>query len=289
MIPVFIALVAAVVVGVGASHQQVAARQEEPHAVMDPRLVLRLLRRRRWLIGVAITLGGFGLQAAAIATGRLVVVEPLLATQVLFALLASVRHSGLSLGRREWFGAAATVVGVGGFLVVAAPTASDSASQFVPWSVPLGGVAVVVIIGVMAASRMGASRRALTLALLAGLAFGCSDALIKLVSRIVGDLGVGALLGHWGLWAWLVISPVAFLLQQSAYHASHLAAALPGTSSLQPTTAALLGVAMFGEHVRGGGAVPVEVALVALALAGVVLLASSPLIEGERLSDVRRS
>jgi hypothetical protein len=38
---------------------------------------------------------------------------------------------------------------------------------------------------------------------------------------------------------------------------------------------------MFGEHLRAGWAIPAEVGLVALMLVGVVVLASSPLIEPE--------
>jgi drug/metabolite transporter (DMT)-like permease len=248
---------------------------------MDPRLVLRLLRRRQWLLGIGVTMGGFALQATAIAMGHLVVVEPILATQVVFALLASTHHSGLSLRRREWLGVAATLAGVGGFLAVAAPKVDDLAPEAIPWSVPLGLLALVLVAGAMATTRMTPPRRALTLALLAGLGFGCADALIKLITNTVGDLGISGVAGHWSLWAWLVVSPTAFLLQQSAYHASHLAAALPGTSSLQPTTAAILGGLMFGEHLRAGWAIPAEVGLVALMLVGVVVLASSPLIEPE--------
>jgi hypothetical protein len=134
---------------------------------------------------------------------------------------------------------------------------------------------------VLLVRRLDAQHRGLTLAVLAGLAFGTSDALIKLFTD-VGDVdGLGGVLGHWGLYGWMVVSTTAFLLQQSAFHVTHLGAAMPATSTLAPTTAAVLGATMFDEQVRGGWAIPIELLLAAVMLYGVVLLASSPLIEVE--------
>jgi hypothetical protein len=77
----------------------------------------------------------------------------------------------------------------------------------------------------------------------------------------------------------MVIGPLAFLLQQSAYHSTHLGAAMPATSTLGPTTATILGAAMFGEQLRGGWAVPIEVAFFAVLLIGVARLAMSKTLE----------
>src|SRR5262245_24690118 len=71
------ALISACFAGTGVALQQNASSQEEPHAVMDPRLVFRLLRRKRWLAGMVIATSGFAFQATAISTGRLVLVEPI--------------------------------------------------------------------------------------------------------------------------------------------------------------------------------------------------------------------
>jgi hypothetical protein len=99
------------------------------------------------------------------------------------------------------------------------------------------------------------------------------------MSTTADDLGAGHLLSHWSPYAWLVVSPVAFLLQQSAYHSTHLGAAMPATSTLGPTTATILGATMLGEQLRGGWAVPVELAFFALLLVGVAGLASSKTLE----------
>jgi hypothetical protein len=274
---VILALVAAGFAGTGVALQQHAAFAEDPHAVMDPRLVLRLLRRKRWLAGMAIATSGFAFQAAAIGTGHLVLVEPILVAHIIIGLLVSARLSNRRLGRGEWTGLIATVAGVGAFLAVAAPTAGHDLTPAVPWAVPIAAFLVIVVIGRSAATRVAASTRAVTLGVLTGLGFGLSDALIKVISDVISKGGIGALPSHWPIWVWFVVSPTSFLLQQSALHAGHLGAALPPIASIQPTTAGLLGVAMLDERVRGGWAIPVEVVLAAIVLIGVSLLARSPI------------
>jgi drug/metabolite transporter (DMT)-like permease len=281
MLALGFALAAALCAGTGVALQQRASTQEDPHAVMDPRLVLRLIRRRTWVLGIAVGTSGAVLQAVAIANGRLVLVEPVLATSVLFALLISARHAGRRLGPREWRGLAAVIVGAAGFLIVAAPREGVDHEPSVPWLVPLAVLAVVALAGALVARRLPPERRGLTLAVIAGIGFGTSDALIKLISDVGGVDGLGGIVGHWSLWVWMLVSPISFLFQQSALHSAHLGATMPGTSGMQPPTAALLGALMFGEQIRGGWAIPAEVVLGILMLVGVVLLSSSPLIEAE--------
>jgi drug/metabolite transporter (DMT)-like permease len=272
-----LALIGATLIGAGLARQHAAAGTVEEHAAMDPRLFLHLMRRKSWLIGVALANGGFVFIASGIATGRLSIVEPIGATQVLFALLFAARASGRRLSRGEWAAAGAALAGVAGFLVVAAPQQGTDSSPAVSWSVPIIGLAVLVVVGLVASRTVGRTQRGVVLALLAGLSFGTSDALIKVMS----DHGAGGLFTHWSLYAWMAAGLVALLLQQSAYQATHLGAAMPATSTLAPTTATLLGAAMLGEQLRGGWAVPVEIALFGLLLVGVARLAASPVLSDE--------
>lgn len=279
MTAVVLALVGAVLIGTGSAKQHAVVVAADPHAPMDPRLIVHLIRRRAWLVGYLMAFGGFLCVAIAIATGRLVVVEPLGSTQVLFALLYAAHASRRPLQRREWTAVGLTITGLAGFLIVAAPKEQPDAAPVVPWGVPLGALAIVLIVGVLVARALTPDRRGITFAILAGLAFGTADALIKAMSTTADDFGAAHLLSHWSLYTWMVLGPLAFLLQQSAYHATHLGAALPATSTLAPTTATILGAAMFGEQLRGGLAVPVELAFFAVLLVGIARLAMSKTLE----------
>jgi drug/metabolite transporter (DMT)-like permease len=280
-VPVLLALVAAALIGTGLSLQHRAASAEEAHAALDPRLLLRLVRRATWVLGMLVGFAGFAFEAMAIGSGRLVLVEPIMACSVLVALLLSARHARRPLGRREWRGVVATIVGVGAFLVVASPLEGEDPSPVVPWIVPIGTFGGLVLLGALLARRLPSERRGVLLAALAGVGFGTASSLIKLITDVADAGGAGDIPGHWSLYAWMVVSPLAFLLQQSALHATHLGAALPATSTLSPSTSCILGALMFGEQIRGGWAVPAEVVLVALMLYGVATLASSPLIDAD--------
>ena len=279
MIPALLAAVGAVLIGSGIALQQIVAAEQDAHAVMDPRLMVRLLQRKRWLIGFALSNIGFGFQASAIATGRLVLIEPITATNVLFALLVSANRTSRRLGPREWRGAVAAIVGVGGFLAIANPTEGEGGDPAVPWAVPLVVLAVVVVVAAGLARRSEGTRRAVTLAVASGFGFGVSDALLKLITDVADADGVGALPTHWAIYVWIIASPMAFFLQQNAFHSAHIGASMPATSTLSPITAAFLGAVMFDEQIRGGWAIPFEVLLAGLLVVGVVILASSPLIE----------
>ena len=273
-----LALIGAVFIGAGLARQHAAAGTVEEHAAMDPRLLLKLVRRKSWLIGVALANGGFVFVASGIATGRLAIVEPIASTQVLFALAFAARASGRRLQRKEWIAAGAALTGVAGFLVVAAPTHEQNATAAVSWAVPLIGLSVLVVVGLISSRGLARSSQGLLLAGLAGIAFGSADALIKAMSDTAGAHGAGGLITHWSLYAWMAAGLLAVLLQQSAYHATHLGAAMPATCTLAPTTATLLGAVMLGEQLRGGWAVPIELGLFGLLLAGVAKLAASPVL-----------
>jgi drug/metabolite transporter (DMT)-like permease len=253
---------------------------------MDPRLLLRLVRRRRWLLGLVLATTGFGCMATAIGSGSLTAVEPIMAGNVLVALLVSARLVGGRLRRTEWIGVAATITGVGGFLVLASPSEGDDLSSSVPWAVPLLVLLVLVVTGRVLASRLGPAQRALLLGALAGLSFGSADALLKVFTD-VGDVdGFSGVLSHWSLYTWIVVGSTAFLLQQSSFHAGHIGAAMPAASSLAPTTATLLGVAMLGEDVRGGWAIPGELFFAGVLVAGIIILARSPLNDPDAVAEL---
>ena len=274
------ALIGAVLIGVGLARQHAVANTVDTHAAMDPRLLWRLARNRSWLAGAGLANIGFLFVATGISIGRLAIVEPIAATQVLWALVVAGRASGRRLQRPEWIAAACALIGLAGFIVVAAPRQRAHVHAALPWIAPIGVLLGLVAVGVIVSRALRSTTRGVLLAALAGLTFGTADALIKVMSNTAKDHGVPHLVGHWSLYTWSAVSLLAVLLQQSAYHTTHLGAAMPATCTLGPTTATVLGAVMLGEQLRGGWAVPVEVVFFGLLLVGVARLAASPVLEG---------
>ena len=86
------ALGAAMLIAVGDVFQQRSAHEVTDEPVGPVALLRRLLRDKRWWLGSLVAAAGFGLQAAALGFGSVVLVQALLATSLLFAL-PLLRHS----------------------------------------------------------------------------------------------------------------------------------------------------------------------------------------------------
>jgi drug/metabolite transporter (DMT)-like permease len=92
------------------------ATQEEPARVeFRPKLILNLLRRRVWLIAVAIMLVSFILGATALGTGQLAAVQ-IIILEPPMTLIGGARFLGSRLGAREWAAIAGMTGGVIGLL-----------------------------------------------------------------------------------------------------------------------------------------------------------------------------
>jgi hypothetical protein len=117
--------------------------------------------------------------------------------------------------------------------------------------------------------RPGASRsrRAAVLGSATGISWGFMAAVIKELSSHLSD-GIGAIVTAWSLYLLLAAGP--------------LAASQPGFTIVDPLTASLLGVFLFGEHIQtGAAALAGEVLALAVVIAGATALSRSCLIIGE--------
>ena len=111
-------LVAAVLLGIGFVLQQYAARQEPESRFLSLRILTDLLRKPRWLIGIACMVAGQLLAAWSIGHLELTLVEPLLTTYLLFALILAVPMSKQAMHWTEVAGALILCVGRGAAVAV---------------------------------------------------------------------------------------------------------------------------------------------------------------------------
>jgi drug/metabolite transporter (DMT)-like permease len=246
----------------------------------DVRLILRLARRPVWLLGIASMIAGFLFQLTALRYGALALVQPILALELLlvFGYMAVAGRRRLRIKRRDWVAAAAMSAGVAVFLRLASPSGgrlhAPGASWLLAGLITLGIVLVAVAAVSGVGHRPGASstRRAALLGSATGIAWGFVAAVIKELSSHLGG-GIGAVLSTWSLYVLLVVGAATMLLASHALAAGPLAASQPGFTILDPLSAGLLGVLLFGEHIRTG---PWDLAGEALAL-GLVIAGASGL------------
>ena len=111
----------------------------------DPAVLARLARRPTWLAGLAAVIAGFALQAAALGLGRLVVIEPVLASGLLFALVLAARRERRPLSRAEWAAALAVVGGLAVFLAVGQPSGGQRTASAAALGLAVAAAAGLVI------------------------------------------------------------------------------------------------------------------------------------------------
>jgi drug/metabolite transporter (DMT)-like permease len=278
LIAVLAALAAGCMFAVGSVLQQSQAREEPAAEALSWRLLLGLVRRPKWLLGISSDAASFGLQALALAFGPLALVQPLLVSGVLFAIPLAVGLRGRRLHLREWVATVGVAGGLALFLVVASPSAGDPQTSLVDWLAVIGGVAVLMLLGVTLGRARTGPARASFYALGAGAAFGLLAALTKTSTWLLSQ-GAVAFFTAWQPYAMAVVAVVGAVVQQSAFQAAPLPASVPVMDTLEPVVAVLIGVFAFGERVSMSPlALAGEVTGMLLLVGSVLALDRSPVV-----------
>ncbi|MHB8452576.1 MAG: DMT family transporter, partial [Mycobacteriales bacterium] len=235
-------------------------------------------RRRLWLAGIGATLLGYAAQASALGVGRLTLVEPVLASTLLVALVAAAVWTRRRLRVADAVAALGCAAGLALFLTVADPHGGRRSAPVGQWALALAGVGVVLAVVAGLGPRLAPRARAGALAVLAGCAFGCTDGLTKDTITVLGHLHFGVL-ADWPPYFLLVAGLTGFLAQQSAYHTAPLTASLPATAVLGPVIGSVIGLTLFRERLAVAGlGLPVVVGAALAMAVGVSVLARSPTI-----------
>ena len=269
---------------------------------MSPRQIWTLLHQPVWFGGILAITVGFLLQASALGTGDLAVVEPVLVLELPFTLILASRLFHQRLGLREWLPSVAMTAGLAGLLYLLAPSAGGPPRlHWYGWLAGVGGNLALVGCLVVVARRGSIRRarpekpgqqgggpfRAALLAVAAGSTFGLTAALMKEVTRTF-ERGVGELFTDWPVYAMVAAGVLGMFLTQSALNAGQLIAAQPGLSLSDPLISVLWGVLAFHEQIRQGWYIPGEVACAGVIVAGVVTLARSPLLSEDSSAESDR-
>lgn len=281
LLSVGLAVLAAAANATASVLQRKGARRQPRSIGMSPKMILGLIREPVWFGGVAAILAGFLLQAGALATGPIVLVQPVLIVELpLTLLLASVVFHN-RLRRREWLAITGMSAGVAVLLVGLSP--SDGSAHRAPMITWILGcavsVGVVLVLATVGGRRKRAGRTAY-LGVATGVAFGFTAALVAGVTSAYGAGGFAAVFTAWQTYAVLVAGPSGFFLLQSALRSGRLVASQPGLTLTNPLVAIGWGVAVFGEHVRVSGWIAADVLGAALVVGATILLAGSPLLDG---------
>lgn len=273
-----LSVVAAALLGAGYVLQQDAARQAPSALFLRVKLLADLLRRPRWLAGLAAMVAGELLSAWVIGHLVLSLAEPLLATSLLFALALAGPLSGQAVHKTEVAGALILMAGVTALSVArSVRSAQVYVGSYSYW--PFAGAAVLFLAALLAelGRRRPADQRAILTGTSAGLVFGIGDALTRRTIQILDTGHPGVLLTSWPGYALIAVSLAGIWLMESAFNAAPLHTSLPGITAAEPASGILLGIVVFRDSVHvSPGTITLEASGLVALFVGVIMVARAP-------------
>ena len=279
VLPILLGIVGAAFLGTGFVVQQREAARLAADDSFSIRLLWRLMSDRRWWGGIASMVAGYVLVGWSLGTGNLVLVEPLIAANLVFALPVAASHCRRLPTVRSMLGALALAGGVTAFVLTAHPHGGRSDNVPATDWIVVGVIAAAVIVGAVAlAWRRHGDHRALLLGIATGTAYGMQDGITRDVYGVFSHHGVAALVS-WPVWTLVAVGAVGVLLAQNAFDCAPLTSSLPAISLVEPLTGIVLGVALFDAHVRHGAlALAIAAASLAVMFVGAFFVSRAPVV-----------
>ncbi|WP_329178588.1 DMT family transporter [Streptomyces decoyicus] len=279
MTVILLALGAACCLGLGFVFQQAAAQRAPMKDFLSVRLLLDLVRMPLWLAGIGLMVVGMALGAVALGMGDITLVEPLLATNLLFAMALSRRLTRQRLGRSGWAGLWLLAGGVTAFIVAGRPQGGERSPDHL-WQWLIMGMVLgtaLLLAAVAKRERVHVSLEAALLGIAAGLIYGLQDALTRISGEHFSHGGWSALLTSWQPYAIVVLGVLALVFVQSAFESAPLRLSLPALTAAQPLAGIACGVGFLGDQLQvTAGALAWEVIGIIAVVAGIVLIGSHP-------------
>lgn len=260
--------------------QRIGVESAPESSTMRPSLIGHAVKQGIWLIGFALMLVQFGLQATALKFGQLSTVQPVLTTELLFLLLVLAVWFRYRLGAREWLGAVTVVVGLGGFFLAARPHGGQVLPSDAEWLVASIVLLSAITICIVAALRGPRWWRAAAFGAATAITAAFGAALTKAITGYISQ-GWDQVFTHFEPYMLAVTGLGTVFLLQNALHAGPITASRTTLVTMNPLVSIVLGVTLFGDVLRSGALwISLEVLALAVLVTGVVVLTRSPLVAG---------
>ncbi len=268
--------------------QRKANKDQPAEDNLSWRLIVDLLHDPIWFLGILGIIAGFLLQAAALSTGALAVVEPVLIIELPLTLILAWRVFHQPLHAKEWVAIVAMTGGLAGLLYFLSPRGgTGSEIPGLTWAIGLVvnlGV-IGALVGVAKHKRSSDRMASGLLGIATGAGFGLTAALIKAMTDVLGKHGFVAIFSTWQTYAMIAVGSLSMFLLQSALNEGPLVATQPGFTIADPVVSIGWGVAAFGESVRGGYYLALAALCAIVCGWGILRLCRSPLLADTPTSD----
>ena len=276
MISVVLALLTAASNATASVLQRRAASQTKATRQLGGFSLIRdLARRRVWLAGVAMVVVASLLQAGALATGPIALVQPIFIVELPLTLLLSSWVWRRKMSGRTWGAVALVTVSLGAGLAAAQPSGAGNTASTGLWILALIATAGFEAALILTALRVNGESRAALLGLAAACGYALTAALMKEAVAAL-DRGVVAFFETWQLYGVAIAGVGSLFLLQNALQAGTLAATQPTLTVGDALISITYGVMLFDEHLRLGWWLIPEIIALILIVVGYIQIARSP-------------
>ncbi|MET9020057.1 DMT family transporter [Actinopolymorpha sp. NPDC004070] len=260
--------------------QRYEARTAPSREAFRLALLRDLAHRPLWWWGIAGIIAGAVFQGAALLTGPLALVQPIMMVELPFTLLlaALVFHHGL--GRRAMAAVVGITAGVVVLLVSVDPSGGTTEVRASRWLAALPGIALGLVALIGIGRAVTGMARAAALGMATAVMFALTAAFMKDATGRI-PFGAAAFFTSWQLYATCAAGLVALFLLQNAYQAGTLVVAQPAVTVGDALVSLVLGVVLFEEELRlDGWWLAAALLGLGLIIFGAVELSRSPLVSG---------
>ncbi len=244
--PILFALLAAFSNALNLITQHMASIGDPGHS-KGWRFVRYLLTNPLWLFGWIALAGSFVFQALALHNGQMSVVQPLLVTELVFALVLRRLWVRQQIRAVTWWAAALTCLSLALFIAMSEPTGGHATPTSSAWisaiATTAGAAAVLALLG----WRGSPVRRAALLGAATSILWALVATFIKATTDTLTQYGVGGMFTHWPVYALAVGGLSAELLNQTALHVGPLSVSQPMLVVVDPIVSIALSVWIFAE------------------------------------------
>ncbi len=218
---VLFALVAAFSNALNLVTQHIASTSDPGHS-KGWRFVRYLLSNPLWLFGWVALAGAFVFQALALHNGQMSVVQPLLVTELVFALVLRRVWIRQQIRNVTWGAAALCCGALALFVALSEPTGGNAVPTSSAWVGAIAATAGGATVLALCSLRGSPVRRAALLGAATSVLWALVAAFIKATTDTLTQFGLGGMFLHWPVYALAVAGLAAEYLNQAALHVGPL-------------------------------------------------------------------
>jgi hypothetical protein len=221
---------------------------DNPRGTRGWRLIPYLFTSPLWLFGWVALAGAFVFQALALHRGQMSVVQPLLVTELVFALVLRRIWVHQDIRPVTWWSAALTCLSLAIFLAMSEPQGGNAVPSSKAWvsaSATLIGITVVLtVLGMWGPPK----RRAALLASATAVLWALVATFLKTTTDTLSQFGLSGTFVHWPVYALAIAGIAAEVLNQVTLHVGPLSVSQPFLVIVDPIMSILLSVWIFEEY-----------------------------------------